>query len=323
MKTYRWFIIAALVLVILAGCQSGQGAPTASPGQADVSGQNLAVVRQVYDAIAAGDVVTFASLHTNPFTLNYPGGSEEVDPQLMGEDLAAIRNANPDLHAEIQDIYASGDLVITQLTWRATHTGDLFGIPATGNQLVHNGVVVRRLQDGKIVESWETFDDFEFLHNLGFLPAWEEVVAPGFASATAPETVVATPTLAPNQVMATTIDQLIGIWRGRAGSPGDPPQTYWWFRDDGTYRVAFEIAQFNEGYSIEAGAYAFEGASLVLVAGKGGCADPASNTGTYEAKLTSNADGTPSQLTFTILNDSCDPRKTGLSGLLPYVQAQP
>ena len=321
MRNYRLFTISAVVLFILAACQ-GQSAPTAAPAQADLSEQNMAVVRQVYDAIAAGDAEAMAALHSNPFTLNYPGGSEEVDPHEMGADLAAIRNANPDLHAEIQDMYASGDLVVTQLTWRATHTGDFFGIPSTGNPVVHNGVVVRRLQDGKVIESWETFDDFEFLHNLGLVPSWDEVLAQ--ASVPVTGSVVATPTLAPNQVITNSTEQILGIWRGRSGSAGDPPQTYWWFQEDGTYRVAFEVSQFNEGYSVEAGKFTFDGTSLTFVAGRGGCSgDSGLDTGVYEARLTSNTDGTPGKLSFTVLNDNCDPRKNGLRGLLPYVQAQP
>lgn len=311
MKIYRLFIIAALILVILAGCQR---APTASPEQTDVSEGNLAIVRQVYDSISSGDLETFVSLHTNPFILNYPGGSEEVDPQLMGEDLAAIRNANPDLHAEIQDMYASGDLVVTQLTWRATHTGDFFGIPATGNPVVHNGVVVRRLQDGKVVESWETFDDLEFLHNLGFVPSWDEVVAQSSAPAEPQQT----------EKVVSSAELMTGIWRGRPGSPGDPPQTYWWFQADGTYRAAFEVFQFNENYSIESGSFTFDGTSLTLKADDGGCAgDPAFDTGVYEVKLISNADGTPARLTFTMLDDDCNPRKNAIRGPLSFVQMHP
>lgn len=321
MRNYRLLTLILLAVSNLAACQS-QSAPTTAPSQPDVAEQNMAVVRKVYDAIAAGDVEALVALHSNPFTLNYPGGSEEVDPQLMGEDLAAIRNANPDLHVEIQEMYASGDLVVTQLTWRATHTGDFFGIPSTGNQVVHNGVVVRRLQDGKVMASWETFDDFEFLHSMGILPAWDEVLAQ--IPATVNPVAVPTSTLAQNQVIASSPEQILGVWRGRPGSAGDPPQTYWWFMEDGTYRVAFEISQFNEGYSIEAGKFSFAGTSLTLVAGRGGCAgDSTSDTGVYEARLTSNSDGTPDKLNFTVVNDNCVPRKNGLPGLLPYVQAQP
>lgn len=313
MKGYRSSIIVILVAVILAGCQ-GQNVPTAAPVQTDVGEQNMAIVRQVYDSIAAGDVETFASLHANPFTLNYPGGSEEVDPQLMGDDLAAIRNANPDLHAEIQDMYASGDLVVTQLTWRATHTGDFFGIPATGNPVVHNGVVVRRLQDGKVVESWETFDDFEFLRNLGFVPSWDEVIA----NASAPEPPQQT------ESIVSSPEAMIGIWRGRPGSPGDPPQTYWWFKADGTYRVVFEVEQFSDNYSVESGTYTFSDTSLVLKALSGGCADdPAVDTGTYDVKLISNADGTPARLVFTMQEDNCNPRQNAIRGPAAFVQAQP
>ncbi|MGH7753122.1 MAG: nuclear transport factor 2 family protein [Gemmatimonadales bacterium] len=72
--------------------------------------QNLAVVRRIYDAIANGDVNGMVETHTDPFTLNYPGGSEQVNPRQMGEDLAGIKANMPDLHADVQAMYASGDL---------------------------------------------------------------------------------------------------------------------------------------------------------------------------------------------------------------------
>jgi steroid delta-isomerase-like uncharacterized protein len=264
----------------------------------DLTDQNMEVVRKVYDSIAAGDVETFASLHANPFTLNYPGGSEEVDPGQMGQDLASLRNANPDLHAEIQDMYASGDLVVTQLTWRATHTGDLFGIPATGNPVVHNGVVVRRLEDGKVVESWETFDDFEFLHNLGILPSWEEVV-----------TQPTIPTTGSSQEAA---NEPAGTYRVRlpALPPDLSPGLYGLsLKEDGSYTIDWAPSEAQAALIGVNGTYTVDGDQITFtdVQGFAACPPEEGVSGTYQWSL--NSDG----LILTPVEDGCEVRVYVLS----------
>jgi steroid delta-isomerase-like uncharacterized protein len=292
MRNYRLFILIVLAVLVLAACQS-PAMPAATPAQMDVTGQNMEVVRKVYDSIASGDVETFASLHANPFTLNYPGGSEEVDPGQMGQDLAALRNANPNLRAEIQDMYASGDLVVTQLTWRATHTGDLFGIPATGNPVVHNGVVVRRLEDGKVVESWETFDDFEFLHSLGILPSWEEVV-----------TQSTIPTTGSSQEAA---NEPAGTYRVRlpAAQPDISAGLYGLtLNQDGSYTIDWAPSQAQAALVGVNGTYTVDGDQIVFteVSGFAICSSEQGTSATYQWSL--SGDG----LILTPIEDACEAR---------------
>lgn len=110
--------------------------------------------------------------------MHYASETEDVPTELLYEDLAALKKeANPDLHAEIHSMFAAGDYVFTELTWAGTHTGDFFGIPATDNPILHNGIVVRRLEDGLIVESWEMWDDLAFLNSLGLVGSWDEIIA--------------------------------------------------------------------------------------------------------------------------------------------------
>jgi len=99
-----------------------------------------------------------------------------VPAKELYQDLAALKEASPDLHAEIYDMVAASDLVLTELTWSGTQTGEYFGIPATGNPVAHPGIVVRRLENGLIVESSEMWDDLTFLHSLGLSPSWDEIV---------------------------------------------------------------------------------------------------------------------------------------------------
>ena len=43
--------------------------------------------------------------------------------------------------------------------------------------LAHKGIVARRLEDGKIVESWQAWDDLTPVAEMGLSPAWDEIVA--------------------------------------------------------------------------------------------------------------------------------------------------
>lgn len=140
---------------------------------------NLAVVKRFYDEYAAGNADVILDTHAVTITMHYAGEAEPVPAQVLAEDLAALMQTNPDLHAEVHDMFASGDYVFTELTWTTTHTGDYFGIPATGKTARHPGIVVRQLEEGKIVESWEMFDDLAFLNSLGYVGSWDEIVASG------------------------------------------------------------------------------------------------------------------------------------------------
>jgi steroid delta-isomerase-like uncharacterized protein len=143
----------------------------------DETAQNMAIVRQFYEEFSSGNADVILEVHSATLTMHFPGGVEDVPTQVLRDDLAAIKAANPDLRAEVHSIFGAGNLVVTELTWTATHTGDFFGIPATGKTAMHHGIVARRLENGKIVESWEVFDDLGFLQSLGYLPSWDDIIA--------------------------------------------------------------------------------------------------------------------------------------------------
>lgn len=174
------FIVALIGLIAtLAACQQSPAATAVSSSndqQNDQEAANLEVVRRFYDEFSAGNAEVILEVHPETITMHYAGESDEVPTQVLYEDLAALKEANPDLHAEIHEMVAAGNLVFTELTWSGTHTGEFFGITATGNPVAHPGIVVRRLENGLIVESWEMWDDLTFLNSLGLSPSWDEVV---------------------------------------------------------------------------------------------------------------------------------------------------
>lgn len=67
----------------------------------------------------------------------------------------------------IEDIIAKGDRVWAVWTMRGTHTGQLFGIPATGRPIEILEAGIWRLQDGLVIEAWFFGDEFRLLRQLG------------------------------------------------------------------------------------------------------------------------------------------------------------
>jgi predicted ester cyclase len=66
---------------------------------------------------------------------------------------------------------AEGDKVVSRYTIRGTHQGETeeFG-PPTGKQVELEGITRHRIEDGKIVEEWERYDNLSILQQLGLAP---------------------------------------------------------------------------------------------------------------------------------------------------------
>ena len=80
--------------------------------------------------------------------------------------LELVRGAFPDFHNAIEELLEAGDRVVARLTYRGTHRGELFGIPATGKQVTYSGIAIFRLVEGRIVEGFVLGDALGVLQQL-------------------------------------------------------------------------------------------------------------------------------------------------------------
>ena len=80
---------------------------------------------------------------------------------------AAFRRAVPDLHAQVHDMLADGDKVVTRKTFHGTHTGEFMGLPATGNAISVDVIDIVRVRDGKFVEHWNVLDTLALMRQMG------------------------------------------------------------------------------------------------------------------------------------------------------------
>jgi steroid delta-isomerase-like uncharacterized protein len=83
----------------------------------------------------------------------------------------ALRQAFPDLQAEIHEQIAQGDRVVTRKTLRGTHQGDLFGVPASGRRVAFDVIDILRVDGGRITDHWNVLDQFALMTQIGAIPA--------------------------------------------------------------------------------------------------------------------------------------------------------
>ena len=74
--------------------------------------------------------------------------------ETLRRDIAVFQSALGGLREDVDDIIAEGDRVAVRYTLHATHTGDFYGLPATGKAIKISGIEIFRIADGKIAEFW-------------------------------------------------------------------------------------------------------------------------------------------------------------------------
>ena len=73
----------------------------------------------------------------------------------------------PGFEFKVYEEIAVEDVYVIRFALVGTHTGDLQGLPATGNEMVLNQVGIYRLEDDKVIEFREYFDNVVWTRGLG------------------------------------------------------------------------------------------------------------------------------------------------------------
>lgn len=138
--------------------------------QVATEARNRAVVQRVIDDLWNGErLESVNELYAMPFTShNSDQPSETVTLGRFRKQLVDFRNVFPDLRYTIHDMIVRDDQVIVHYTAQGTHEGQGLvtrlgiPIPPSGEVVTWDGVVIYRIQDEKIVEEWEYWDNEYF-----------------------------------------------------------------------------------------------------------------------------------------------------------------
>jgi predicted ester cyclase len=138
-----------------------------------MSEENKAVMRRIYEEFwnegnfeALDEIVSPDYVLHVPTPPGVPSGREGLQWVIQ-----MYRAAFPDIHVQVEDQLAEGDKVLTRITIRGTHQGQLMHIPPTNKEVTFTAMVVTRFKDGQNVEGWAELDRFGLMQQLGVMPA--------------------------------------------------------------------------------------------------------------------------------------------------------
>lgn len=69
----------------------------------------------------------------------------------------------------IVDVFGQGDKIVKHWNFKGKHTGDFFGIPATGKSVDVDGTTLVKMKNGKISREQDFMDNMAFMQELGLV----------------------------------------------------------------------------------------------------------------------------------------------------------
>jgi len=170
MKKLLMVISLVFLLCFTFGCQY-QGAMAELEefwAQAELEEQNKELKKRAWEAWGKGDFETYKELLAPDYVYYSP--SRTTKPMSREETIEfgkMLHNDFPDISWDIEELFAVEDRVIVRFISSGTHEGEFQGIPATGNKVEISGIIIARIENGKIVEDKEEFDMLGLMQQLG------------------------------------------------------------------------------------------------------------------------------------------------------------
>jgi steroid delta-isomerase-like uncharacterized protein len=140
----------------------------------EIEMRNKEIIRKAHASLRAGDIAGFESLISPNYTRHcqaMPPGLQEIHgTEKFFGFIEEFIKAVPGYTDSLSNMIAEGDRVAYVSTMKGTMTGPMGGFPATGRSFTLENIIIQRLQDGKIVETWVSWDNVAFLTQLGLMP---------------------------------------------------------------------------------------------------------------------------------------------------------
>ena len=98
--------------------------------------------------------------------------SGDEDREAAKASMSMYRDAFPDLHFTIEDAFEAGDKAVIRWSGVGTFENELMGLqPNHEKGQPVNGITIDRFEDGKIAESWTSWDTLQLMKDIGAVPA--------------------------------------------------------------------------------------------------------------------------------------------------------
>lgn len=128
--------------------------------------QTKTVVRRLYDEVLNANLADVADeIATDDFVIR-GAPNPATGPEALRATGQMLHAGFADLHFTIEDMVAEDDRVAVRWTMKGTHTGDYFGMPATGRSTEIRAIVIFRLVGDRLAELWPLIDIYGLRQQL-------------------------------------------------------------------------------------------------------------------------------------------------------------
>ena len=100
-----------------------------------------------------------------------PQAPTGAGPEGMKQVISAYQTAFPDAHWNVVETIVTDNDIVTRWKGTGTQKKELNGILPTGKSVEVQGIWIHHFSNGKIVESWNSWDTLGMLQQLGVVPA--------------------------------------------------------------------------------------------------------------------------------------------------------
>jgi steroid delta-isomerase-like uncharacterized protein len=132
---------------------------------------NKAIVRRLIEELwNAGNPELADQIYAADYVRHGPQAESPIRGSAALKQFAHMYlSAVPDLYHEIEDQFTREDGVVSRMTARGTHRGEMMGIAPTGKPITFSMFSQHRIAGGKIVEEWIIYDLHAILQQVGAL----------------------------------------------------------------------------------------------------------------------------------------------------------
>ncbi len=136
------------------------------------------VERWFEDLFTRGDLSAVENLVSADFVAYGTGGDgktiETHGPEAFREWLRWYLPAFTDREWTVHEVISEGEKVVARYSGWATYRGGLLEIPSADQRVRETGILIYRIEGGKVAEIWSEMSDLQVVMQLGAFPVPEQ-----------------------------------------------------------------------------------------------------------------------------------------------------
>ena len=139
-----------------------------------MSMENKAIVRRLYEEVWNKRRVELVDELMSPSHAMHDNHLPDsgIGPEAYKRNVARFVAGFPDLRFTVEDMLVENDKVAVGWTISGTHKGEFRGISPTGRKVSVEGITINHIADGKIMDSYVSWDALGLMQQLGVAPAF-------------------------------------------------------------------------------------------------------------------------------------------------------